>query len=102
MVRQGDCFGAWSGEAGIVLLISHFLLLTQGWPTAQSRWTGLPHTRDCLECQVQHLQDQVDGFYKDERDDDATDAVDQQVPVQEWPRPNRAVLDATQCQRDQR
>ena len=35
-----------------------------------------------LQRQVQHLQNQVDELNKDERDDDPTDTVDQQIPPQ--------------------
>ena len=31
----------------------------------------------CSQCQVQHLQDYIDSFNADKRDDDATDAIDQ-------------------------
>jgi hypothetical protein len=51
------------------------------------------HIRDCLERQVQHLQQQVDGFNANEWDDDATDAVDQQIPAQQRPCSDWAVLD---------
>src|SRR5690348_6572197 len=100
MFRQNGCFGASSsarsGEVNVALLIIT-LPSSSGWSAVQSRETRLPHPLDCLERQMQHLQDQVDGFNEDERDDDAPNAVDQQIAAQEWSRPDRAVLDSTQC-----
>ena len=42
------------------------------------------------------------SFNANERNDDATDAIDQEVAAQERTCPDRAVLDAAQGQRDQR
>src|SRR2546430_5536163 len=55
-----------------------------------------------LQGQMQHLQDQVDGFDADEWDDDTSDAVDQEVAAQERTCPDRAVFDPSQGQWDQR
>ena len=51
---------------------------------------------------MQGRDDEVDGLDADEGDDDAAEAVDQQVAAQQRPGADRAVGDALQCQRDQR
>ena len=51
--------------------------------------------------QVQPDQNQVDSLDADERHDQAAEAVDQQVAVEDGGRAERAVGDAFQRQRDQ-
>src|SRR5664279_2395856 len=52
--------------------------------------------------QIEGGDDDVDGFNADERNDDAAEAVDQQVALQRAERANGRVLHAAQCQRNQR
>ena len=52
--------------------------------------------------EVKRGDQQIQRLDADERDDDAADAVDQQVALQQLSGADCAVLDAAQGQRDQR
>src|SRR5580698_1870033 len=53
-------------------------------------------------CEMRKDEEHVDGLDADERDDDATDAVDEQVAAKERIGGLGLVFDAFECQRDER
>src|SRR5579875_2920936 len=105
---QRERFGAFSAAiavvppsvaASVILLISITFFLPHAAASVSTGQAAAFQLR--LECQVQHLQHQIDQFDADEGGNDAANAVDQQVTPQQQTRSNRAILDAAQSERYQ-